>query len=135
MSSGGSERISEALLTCLGFVSADAPGSPFSSDGQIIQQIFPAEAPYRRLRAGLFYRDPCQKREELIKGVDIWNQTLERKTKPSSRWTKDVEDEDERPTKRVITLTQLKTSMQRIVCHLFRYSSHHVSGVEVFQHF
>ncbi|KAL7856026.1 hypothetical protein AOLI_G00196300 [Acnodon oligacanthus] len=53
MSSGGSERVSEALLTCLGFVSADAPGSPFSSDGQIIQQIFPAEAPYRRLRAGL----------------------------------------------------------------------------------
>ncbi|KAL7858772.1 hypothetical protein AOLI_G00188740 [Acnodon oligacanthus] len=53
MSCGGSERVSEALLTGLGFVSADAPGSPFSSDGQIIQQIFPAEAPYRRLRAGL----------------------------------------------------------------------------------
>ncbi|XP_037399158.1 uncharacterized protein LOC119264652 [Pygocentrus nattereri] len=43
--------------------------------------------------------DLCQKREEFIKGVDIWNQTLKRKTKPNSRWMKDMEDKDERPTK------------------------------------
>ncbi|KAL7868721.1 hypothetical protein SRHO_G00101050 [Serrasalmus rhombeus] len=49
--------------------------------------------------------DLCQKREEFIKGVDIWNQTLKRKTKPNSRWMKDME-EDERPTKQSNTETE-----------------------------
>ncbi|XP_062866938.1 uncharacterized protein LOC134329583 [Trichomycterus rosablanca] len=45
------------------------------------------------------YSDLCHKREEFIKGVDIWNQSLKRKTKPNSRWMRDVEEANERPVK------------------------------------
>ncbi|KAL6491399.1 hypothetical protein MHYP_G00017440 [Metynnis hypsauchen] len=54
--------------------------------------------------------DLCQTREEFIKGVDIWNQTLKRKTKPNSRWMKDREDKDERPTKQVKSNTEKEES-------------------------
>ncbi|KAL6485872.1 hypothetical protein MHYP_G00052640 [Metynnis hypsauchen] len=58
----------------------------------------PAFFPAKVLMISHNYSDLCQKREEFIKGVDIWNQTLKRKTKPNSRWMKDMEDKDERPT-------------------------------------
>ncbi|KAL6483824.1 hypothetical protein MHYP_G00086960 [Metynnis hypsauchen] len=58
----------------------------------------PAFFPAKVLMISDNYSDLCQKREEFIKGVDIWNQTLKRKTKPNSRWMKDMEDKDERPT-------------------------------------
>ncbi|KAL6473696.1 hypothetical protein MHYP_G00172570 [Metynnis hypsauchen] len=59
----------------------------------------PAFFPAKVLMISDNYTDLCQKREEFIKGVNIWNQTLKRKTKPNSRWMKDREDKDERPTK------------------------------------
>ncbi|XP_045898970.1 uncharacterized protein LOC123966941 [Micropterus dolomieu] len=61
------------------------------------------------------YSDLCKKREEFIKGEDIWNQTLKRKTKPNSRWMKDVEEEDERPTKQSFRIvTKLKEVIEKV---------------------
>lgn len=49
------------------------------------------------------YSDLCQKREQFIKGEDIWKQTLRRKTKPNSWLMEDVEEEEnEQPQKKVI---------------------------------
>ncbi|KAI2645592.1 Dihydroxy-acid dehydratase [Labeo rohita] len=39
------------------------------------------------------YSDLCQKREEFIKGEDIWKQTVRRKTKPKSWLMEDVADQ------------------------------------------
>ncbi|KAK5609839.1 hypothetical protein CRENBAI_019009 [Crenichthys baileyi] len=39
------------------------------------------------------YSDLCKKRQDFIKGEDIWQEALKRKSKLNSRW-KDVEEED-----------------------------------------
>ncbi|XP_038572906.1 uncharacterized protein LOC119901348 [Micropterus salmoides] len=78
----------------------------------------PAFFPAKVLMLGDNYSDLCKKREEFIKGEDIWNQTLKRKTKPNSRWMEDVEEEDEWPTKQQkskrATCTSKETADQMI---------------------
>ncbi|XP_067301069.1 BEN domain-containing protein 6-like isoform X1 [Pseudorasbora parva] len=60
----------------------------------------PALFPAKVLMFGDNYRDLCQKREQFIKGEDIWKQTLRRKTKPNSWLMEDVEEEEnEQPKK------------------------------------
>ena len=49
------------------------------------------------------YSDLCKKREELIKGEDIWQEATKRNSKPNSKW-KDVEEDHEVPSKNVGTL-------------------------------
>ncbi|XP_058472056.1 BEN domain-containing protein 5-like [Solea solea] len=53
----------------------------------------PAFFPAKVLMFGDNYSDLCKKRQEFIRGQDIWQEAPKRKSKPNSKW-KDVEEED-----------------------------------------
>ncbi|XP_076154602.1 uncharacterized protein LOC143138067 isoform X2 [Alosa pseudoharengus] len=59
----------------------------------------PAFFPAKVLMVGDNYSDLCKKRQEFIKGKDIWEEATKRKSKPKSKG-KDVEEDHEVPSKK-----------------------------------
>ncbi|XP_041944274.1 uncharacterized protein LOC121706520 [Alosa sapidissima] len=59
----------------------------------------PAFSPAKVLMVGDNYSDLCKKRQEFIKGEDIWQEAIKRKRKLNSKW-KDVEEDHEVPSKK-----------------------------------
>ncbi|XP_067301070.1 BEN domain-containing protein 6-like isoform X2 [Pseudorasbora parva] len=75
----------------------------------------PALFPAKVLMFGDNYRDLCQKREQFIKGEDIWKQTLRRKTKPNSWLMEDVEEEENEQPKKQSTIENESSSDEDIL--------------------